>query len=79
MISNAVIAIDGPMGVSKMSSEFRDDIKYLSVDPLNRRRYWRTGNSALNRNNTKPGLFAQWSAIATNIPDCSHHIQSIST
>ena len=42
-----------------MSSEFKDDIKYLSVDPLNRRRYWRSGSSArLSRANTKPGMFA---------------------
>ena len=36
-------AIDGPRGVSKMVSEARDNIKYLSVDDMHRRRYWLTG------------------------------------
>ena len=38
-------AIDGPSGISKMRSHRSDDIKYLAVDEMNRRRYWRTGDT----------------------------------
>ena len=38
-------AIDGPSGISKMRSHRADDIKYLAVDEMNRRRYWRTGDT----------------------------------
>ena len=38
-------AIDGPSGISKMRSHRSDDIKYLAVDDMNRRRYWRTGDT----------------------------------
>ena len=42
-MSGTAVAVDGPRFMNNMRSDQLDEIKYLSTEELNRRRYWRTG------------------------------------
>lgn len=42
-MSGTAVAVDGPRFMTNMRSEKQDRIQYLSVDDIDRRRYWRSG------------------------------------
>lgn len=42
-MSGSAVSVDGPRFMTNMRSEKQDGIQYLSVDDLDRRRYWKTG------------------------------------
>ncbi|CAG5096150.1 Oidioi.mRNA.OKI2018_I69.XSR.g14492.t1.cds [Oikopleura dioica] len=43
-MSGSAVAIDGPRYMNNMRSDAKDRMMYLSVDELQRKRYWKTGN-----------------------------------
>ena len=42
-MSGSAVAVDGPRYMTNMKSDKVDEILYLSVDELERRKYWRSG------------------------------------